>query len=28
LFAFICVICAGAAFLFKKVKAGRPVSAH
>ncbi|MEK6303325.1 MAG: DHA2 family efflux MFS transporter permease subunit [Acidobacteriota bacterium] len=28
LFAFICVICAGAAFLFKKVKASRPVEAH
>ncbi|HWO02817.1 MAG TPA: DHA2 family efflux MFS transporter permease subunit [Blastocatellia bacterium] len=28
LFAFICVICAAAAFLFKNVKAGRPVSVH
>jgi DHA2 family multidrug resistance protein len=27
-FAFTCVICAGAAFLFKKVKANHPVAAH
>lgn len=28
LFAFICAICAAAAFLFKKIKANRPVAAH
>jgi DHA2 family multidrug resistance protein len=28
LFAFICVICALAVFLFKKVRANRPVAAH
>jgi DHA2 family multidrug resistance protein len=28
LFAFICVICARAVFLFKKVRANRPLAAH